>query len=75
VFQRILRNVVENPGASFTLQEFQQLLGVPEATTRRILDDLVTAGLLAKGPHGLWARTWSHVHHGRAARPADERSL
>lgn len=62
VFQRLLRNVVENRTASFTFQGFRDLLGVPEAAARRILDRLVRAGVLAEVQHGVWARTWSHIY-------------
>jgi DNA-binding IclR family transcriptional regulator len=66
VFQRILRNVVANPTANFTFQGFRDLLGVPEAAARRILDSLVTAGLVAEVQRGVWARTWSQVYMRRA---------
>ena len=61
VFQRILRHVVENPAANFTFQAFQDLLAVPEAAARRILQVLVRAGLVAEVQRGVWARTWPNV--------------
>jgi Fic family protein len=62
VFQHILHDVVENRTARFTFQGFRDLLGVPEAAARRILNRLVTAGVLAEGQSGVWVRTWSHVY-------------
>jgi Fic family protein len=70
VFERILSDVVDNPAASFTFRSFQELLGVPEAAARRILETLVTAGLMAEVERGVWARTWSQVHRRRLANAA-----
>jgi hypothetical protein len=61
VFQKVLCNVVKNPRAMFEFDGFRALLDVPESAARRILANLVNAGVLEEVAHGTWARTWSHV--------------
>jgi hypothetical protein len=61
VFQKVLWNVVENPRAVFEFDGFRALLDVPEPAARRILANLITAGLLEEVARGRWARTWSHI--------------
>jgi DNA-binding IclR family transcriptional regulator len=61
VFQKVRANVVENPSAAFEFEGFHRLLGVPEAAARRILANLINAGVVEEVGHGRWARTWSHI--------------
>ena len=67
VFQRILKEVIENPAARFTFEEFQRAIGLPETAARGLLRRLVTAGLLAEVERGAWARTWAQVMTARTA--------
>ena len=70
VFERIVSNIVDDPAARFTFRSFHELLGVPEAAARRILDKLMSAGLIAEVERGVWARTWAQVHRRWLANPA-----
>jgi hypothetical protein len=67
VFQKVVSHVVENPKAAFNFDGFRSLLGVPEPAARRILGNLVSAGVVAEIERGLWTRTWSDVCARRSA--------
>ena len=56
-FKRIRAEFVEMPGMRLTPEQAERLSGVGSSVCRRVLDDLVRAGVLAVGANGTYARS------------------
>lgn len=53
----IVSSVVRNPHAVVTLDSLQEELHVPPTVARRIVERLVSSGLVREVREGVWART------------------
>jgi predicted transcriptional regulator len=53
----IVAGVVRNPYAVITRDSLQNWLQIPRTVAERILDRLVSAGLVREVASGVWART------------------
>ena len=59
VVQRVIDGIVQNPSVTLSVNSLQQWLGVPFEAAQRILDRLVSSGLVREVQRGVWARgTW-----------------
>ena len=56
IVQRVIDSVVQNPSVTLTLTTLQQWLGVPSETAERILQRLISSGLIKEVQKGVWAR-------------------
>jgi hypothetical protein len=56
IVQRVIDGVVQNPSVTLTLNTLQQWLGVPREAAERILQRLISSGLVREVQKGVWAR-------------------
>jgi hypothetical protein len=56
-FERIQSEFLEMPGMRLTAEQVERLSGVPRATCKCVLDDLVRAGFLRNGANGSYGRS------------------
>ena len=56
IVQRVIEGVVQNPSVTLTVSTLQQWLGIPVEAAQRILDRLVSSGLVREVQRGVWAR-------------------
>lgn len=56
IVQRVINDVVQNPSITLTIGTLQQWLRVPEDAARRILDRLISSGLVREVQRDVWAR-------------------
>jgi predicted transcriptional regulator len=56
IVQRVIEGVVQNPSVTLTVNTLQQWLGIPVDAAQRILDRLVSSGLVREVQRGVWAR-------------------
>ncbi len=56
IVRRVIDGVVQNPSVTLTVNTLQQRLGVPMDAAQRILDRLVSSGLVREVQKGIWAR-------------------
>jgi hypothetical protein len=56
IVRRVIDGVVQNPSVTLTVNTLQQWLGVPMDAAQRILDRLVSSGLVREVQKGIWAR-------------------
>jgi hypothetical protein len=53
----IVAGIVRNPYAVVTSESLQQWLHVSKTVAQRIIDRLVSSGVLREVEHGVWARS------------------
>ena len=56
IVQRVIDGIVQNPSVTLTLNTLQQWLGVPKEAAERILQRLISSGLVKEVQKGVWAR-------------------
>lgn len=56
IVQRVIDGIVQNPSVTLSLNTMQQWLGVPKEAAERILDRLISSGLVKEVQKGVWAR-------------------
>lgn len=56
IVQRVIDGIVQNPSVTLSLNTLQQWLGVPKEAAERILDRLISSGLVKEVQKGVWAR-------------------
>ena len=57
--QRVIDGVIQNPSVTLTVDTLQAWLDVPLDAAQRILQRLVSSGLVQEVQRGVWARgTW-----------------
>jgi predicted transcriptional regulator len=56
IVRRVVDSIVQNPSATLSVNTLQQWLGVPMDAAQRILDRLVSSGLVKEVQRGVWAR-------------------
>jgi DNA-binding IclR family transcriptional regulator len=56
IVQRVIDGIVQNPSVTLTVTTLQQWLGVPAEAAQRILQRLVSSGLVREVQRGVWAR-------------------
>ena len=56
IVQRVIDGIVQNPSVTLTLNTLQQWLGVPREAAERILQRLISSGLVKEVQKGVWAR-------------------
>jgi hypothetical protein len=56
IVQRVIEGVVQNPSVTLTVNTLQQWLGIPVDAAQRILDRLVSSGLVREVQRGVCAR-------------------
>ena len=56
IVRRVINDVVQNPSVTLSVNTLQQWLGVPMEAAQRILDRLVSSGLVKEVQKGVWAR-------------------
>ena len=57
VVQKLINSVIDNPGATVTVDTLQASLGVPRHAAERILGKLAASGLVREVQHGVWVRS------------------
>ena len=59
VVQRVIDGIVQNPSVTLSVSTLQQWLGIPFEAAERILERLVSSGLIREVQKGVWTRgTW-----------------
>jgi hypothetical protein len=58
VIRSVVDQIVHNPDSRVTISDLKDLLNIPEGGARRIIDNLVKAGLVYEASPGVWARVW-----------------
>jgi hypothetical protein len=56
VVQAIVTDIVQNPGATLTVQSLVGWLGIPDDAAERILHRLMASGLIREIRRGVWTR-------------------
>jgi hypothetical protein len=56
IVQRVVDGVVQNPSVTLTVNTLQQWLGVSADAAQRILQRLISSGLVREVQKGVWAR-------------------
>jgi Fic family protein len=57
--QQVINDVIQNPSVTLTVNNLQTWLGIPLDAAQRILQRLVSSGLVQEVERGVWARgTW-----------------
>jgi hypothetical protein len=56
VVQRVVDGVVQNPSVMLSVGMLEQWLGVPADAAHRILNRLVSSGLITEVQRGMWRR-------------------
>jgi hypothetical protein len=56
IVQRVIDSVVQNPSVTLSVNTLQGWVGVPMEAAQRILDRLVTSGLVREVQRGVFAR-------------------
>jgi uncharacterized membrane protein len=56
VVRSIVTHVVQNPGGRVTLEGLQNSLDIPPAAATRIVERLVSAGVVREVRRGVWER-------------------
>lgn len=56
VVRAVVEHIVQNPEPRITLQMLQDALGVPPDAASRIVDRLVSAGIVREEQRGVWSR-------------------
>ena len=57
IVQKLINSVIDNPGATVTVDTLQASLGVPRHAAERILRNLAASGLVREVQHGVWVRS------------------
>jgi hypothetical protein len=57
VIQRVVDQIVRKPDSHVTVENLKEFLNIPEEGARRIIANLVKAGLMYEVSTGVWART------------------
>jgi len=59
VVRQVINSIVQNPSVTLSVATLQAWLGVPMEAAQRILQRLVSSGLIREVQRGVWARgTW-----------------
>jgi|KBSMisStandDraft_5_1062788.scaffolds.fasta_scaffold150108_3 predicted transcriptional regulator len=58
VIRLVVDQIVHNPESSVTIQNLRDFLNIPDDAARRIIDNLVKAGLMYEMRPGVWARRY-----------------
>jgi predicted transcriptional regulator len=59
VVRQVINSIVQNPSVTLSVNTLQTWLGVPMEAAQRILQRLVSSGLIREVQRGVWARaTW-----------------
>ena len=59
VVRQVINSIVQNPSVTLSVNTLQAWLGVPVEAAQRILQRLVSSGLIREVQRGVWARaTW-----------------
>ena len=59
VVRQVINSIVQNPSVTLSVNTLQAWLGVPMEAAQRILQRLVSSGLIREVQRGVWARaTW-----------------
>ena len=56
IVQRVINGVLQNPSVTLTVTTLQSWIGVPMEAAQRILDRLVSSGLVREVQRGVFAR-------------------
>jgi hypothetical protein len=56
IVQRVIDGIVQNPSVTLTVNTMQQWLGVSGEAAQRILQRLISSGLVREVQRGVWAR-------------------
>jgi len=56
VLRSVVDHIVRNPSARVTIEGLKEFLKIPEEGARRIIANLVSAGILYEIRSGIWAR-------------------
>jgi len=56
VIRSVVDQIVHNPDSRVTISELKDLLSIPESGARRIIHNLLKAGLVYEASPGVWAR-------------------
>jgi predicted AAA+ superfamily ATPase len=56
VLRSVVNDIVHNAGARVTIEGLKEFLKIPEDGARRIVDNLVSAGILYEVSTGVWVR-------------------
>lgn len=56
VVRAVVAHVVQNPATTLTLPDLQQALNVPPEAATRIMERLVSAGVIREVRRGVWQR-------------------
>jgi hypothetical protein len=56
VLRSVVDHIVQNASARLTIQGLKELLKIPDDGARRIIENLVRAGILYEVSSGVWAR-------------------
>ena len=51
---RLINGIMENPSLTLTVHTLQAWLQVPHSAAERILDNLVSSGVVREIQHGVW---------------------
>jgi DNA-binding IscR family transcriptional regulator len=57
VVRAVVAHIVQNPDGAVTLQSLQESLNIPPEAASRIVNRLVSAGVVREVRAGLWMRT------------------
>ena len=56
VIRSVVEQIVHNANAQVTIEGLKEFLKIPEDGARRIIENLVSAGILCEMPSGVWTR-------------------
>jgi hypothetical protein len=68
VIRFVVDQVVHNPESRVTIKTLTEFLNIPESAARRIIHNLVNAGLIYEVSSGVWARVMSSPSERRGSR-------
>ena len=56
VLRSVVDHIVRNANARVTIEGLKEFLKIPEEAARRIIENLISAGILYEVSSGVWAR-------------------
>ena len=68
VIRLVVDHIVHNPESRVTIQNLKEFLNIPDDAARRIIHNLVKAGLVYEMRPGVWARM-VNIHAGQNDAP------